>query len=479
MGYFMTLFFGLSFTWLFWAAQAFKRMVFNEAHEPRSLLANANVIINHMIYGLSFFPVFQIMAVIGLIILIVKYKEYLSKSSVYFLIPLNIIFICFVMYYVGYANYRYYLPLFIFMAALAGFWTEKLWFFKIPVAAAVVLISFFTFLGWAFRMNYEPETRNIYAHVDFLKSSHRLEDIPKYKFFYLRSPSTLSLNKDSLAHWLAEKNSDEIEDIMILYYPNHTNDMFFLDVMELLRLKVYKMGKRIHVRWHYDWNLYKMRKYPQTPDPAKPERDLEEEIDDFVFEIHPGDIITTLLLEPFDISKRLTVRLKKREDLVSQKLFSLLSDDTKALLEEYKEETKPHEKLKNALAKEINKLLKGDASLDEVLPIDTPKENSEIESLKQLNLTGEALVFLNRLIYDYEFKDELNTKFIPKMMNETQTVTTVLIFYIQGQKVDDIVDEISKIFPGVKYQREDFNIGAGCFAVALRLKREGVLREYY
>lgn len=443
-GLYLISFASLSATYYFWAAGTMIHKFQGEKiADHRVLSDNINTLSNYFVNGMNFFPLFQIFSVIGILLLLVKFKEFYTKSFVCFLIPLNIIFISLLMWQIGFEDYRYYLSIVIFMTAFAGFWTYRLKKLRLPVLAVVLIISFFSITEWMIMPNIENHQIRQYHDQGLFNLMGQQRKIPLFKIIGKQFPVVTSIHMEALGSSLSEGISRPWEVALTFIYPG-----FNPELIELIPIYTYKEGRGINPRW-IDWVDYYVQK-----------KFYKESL--------------SSLFDPWMVSDKLAVRLKKADDDAAKAVYFRLSYETSNLLAAHKEGTKPSEALQKSLAEDLNKLLFMTVPLDQLLPINI-EEHSELSHIKEKNPRGESMIILNRAILELVFEQELDTGFdLMRVINQLDRVGNVLIVRRAQQNPEETIKEVERIFPGVQYKRRDFAVKDNYVVTHLRLKRQGI-----
>ena len=104
--------------------------------------------------------------------------------------------------------------------------------------------------------------------------------------------------------------------------------------------------------------------------------------------------------------KSLVLKLKNRTGPVSQFLRDQFDTSAQSLLNAYNESQEPSETLKNAVVKELNWVLKGD-SIYGATRFDGINLSPKTKQLLEQNPQGEDLIFLNRLLLEDAYPEEI------------------------------------------------------------------------
>lgn len=455
-GWFMALFSIITGVWYFWAAVTVKIKLAHETsvdHRVQNFIMNT--IVSYLYDGLNFFPFYQVLALIGLILLVLRFKEYCSKSFIYYLIPMNIVFIWMVLLKIGFEDYRYHLSIIIFMSALAGFWTEKLKLLKIPVSLTVLIAVFISLWGWIlFPIGHsERNMSSLYLKgegmLNFLREERNVHYFKISGRWYPRTVNTNNLRE--LAQWMTQDdynlNSDKIYYLLFLY----PRLMITVDFFDFIPLYTYDKQRGVYVIWG-DW------------------------VDSVVTKGEHS--YSSPLLEPKYISKELILYIKTADCKAAKALEYHLEEKTKNLLAQYNGEVRPSAQLKTALAEDINRLLKREELLDEVLSVNIDNSPLALNMINK-NLEGEALVILNRLIFEEIFKEQITLPFsFKKHMDQMGRVSIVMALRKKNQSPASTAREIEHWFPHASYERKDFEVQPDTIITAYKINRRSVYKLY-
>lgn len=422
MGYFVMYFATIAGVWYLSAAGTVLFKLYHESGAPRDLQANLTAIINYMLLGFSFFPFFQLMIAAGIILLIVKHKDYIKTSPLSYILPVNLIFICLLMWRIGFSDFRYYLSIIVFLAAMTGFWIDKLGRAKILAVLIVIPVSLISMLSWMILPDIQHKYRDHFYTVCYYHRLTNWRDIPLFKITHINSPSLSTQNKEMLIHWLNSFEGDNKYGIAAFMFP-HNN----IDILEKLEVETYKETGRLYEFnfYYYDeWHSHNIR------DPFR---------------------ALIPLLESKHITPDFISRIKNNSDPASHYIYNTLPQHVKDLLAEDGLIPLDEKYLQNELAEHCNNLLMGQKPIDEIIHLDTQERHEIFQRFHWLNLDGdlkgEELICYNRILFDKVFKNEIIITYNPESFTRLDEVQHILLVYNKEQDPSDALMEIEKIFP--------------------------------
>lgn len=441
-GCFAAIFSMLTAPWYFWIARAVRQKIFIDTFHERNSFDNLITIGNYLLIDFSFFPLFPLLMLTGIILLVVRYREYVSKSALYYAVPLNILLIGFLNYKAGYSDMRYSLSIVIFMSILAGFWTEKLRKFKILLGLIILPVSILTMTSWYVISQVSIDSNRYYIQTD-LHQNINIDMLKPYvfKLSHSVSPRKLTYSNKEIIKWLKDLKGENQQTVAAFMYPRS-----MIEEIERLEIDAYRELGVIfdfHIIDYWRWSREGRR---SGVEPLSP------------------------LLEPEDITPMLVMRIKEKGDPSSEFIYDNLSKSPLKIIEKYENDFQLDDEIKREISEYLNGLFLSGEPLYSIMPLQSISMYDRTLGFKE-DIYGEELVCLNRMLFEKEFHKELEKTFNPRIITELREVDNILIVYEKGQETKPALSEIEHIFPGVTYSKSLFQLGDTSI-IALRLNRK-------